>query len=56
MERAKYSTDVTDKQWEIIASLLKQHSSSKAGRPLELDCQCHSLPYPYRMSVEGTPT
>ena len=25
MERAKYSTDVTDKQWEIIAPLLKIH-------------------------------
>lgn len=32
MERSKYTTDLTDKQWEIIAPLLITPSSN-AGRP-----------------------
>ena len=34
MERANYSTDLTDKQWEIIKPLLSL-PSSRAGRPAE---------------------
>jgi putative transposase len=37
MERTEYSTDLTDKQWEIIAPLLIISSGSKAGRPLKLE-------------------
>jgi len=36
MERVKYSTDLTAKQWEIIAPLLIT-TSSKAGRPRKYD-------------------
>jgi len=34
MERAEYSTDLTDKQWKIIEPLLSL-PSSRAGRPPE---------------------
>lgn len=36
MERARYSTDLTDKQWEIFSPLLEV-SSSNAGRPRKYD-------------------
>ena len=37
MERTEYSTDLTDKQWEMMAPLLIISSGSKAGRPLKLE-------------------
>jgi len=36
MERANYSTDLTDKQWEILSPRLEV-SSSNAGRPPKYD-------------------
>ena len=38
MERTEYSTDLTDKQWEMMDPLLIISSGSKAGRPLKLGC------------------
>ena len=36
MERTKYSSDLSDKQWKVISTLLIV-PSSKAGRPVKYD-------------------
>ena len=34
MKRAKYSTDLTDKQWEVLSSLLNVSSSNEVVRAI----------------------
>ena len=57
MERSKYTTNLTNRQWEIIAPLtgntfLKCREASKVC--FTRDCKCHFLPGAYRVSVERT--
>jgi transposase len=58
MERANYSTDLTDKQWEIIKPLLSL-PSSRAGRPPEYNLReiINAILYlGYRLSMERVTT